>query len=74
MRVSGSVKWFNARRGFGFICDEDGQEYFVHYSEIQMDGFKRLSAGQMVTFIVSEDEQGRSVAIEVKPAEEEEGA
>ena len=71
MRVKGTVKWFNARRGFGFVCDEDGLEHFVHYSQIRMDGFKKRGEGQEVTFEIGEDEKGRSVALEVKLEEEE---
>ena len=71
MRVKGTEKWFNARRGFGFVCDEDGLEHFVHYSQIRIDGFKKLGEGQKVTFEIGEDEKGRSVALEVKPEEEE---
>lgn len=61
----GTVKWFNARRGFGFVADESGAEYFVHYSDIQMDGFKILRIDQKVEFIPGEDERGRAVAYEV---------
>ena len=70
MRVKGTVKWFNARRGFGFVCDEDGVEYFVHYSEIQMAGFKKLTEGQVVSFDAGEDDRGRSVALNLEPLEE----
>ena len=69
MRVKGTVKWFNVRRGFGFVCDEDGLEHFVHYSQIQMDGYKKLGEGQAVTFEIGEDEKGRSVALAVREEE-----
>ena len=48
--LKGIVKWFDVRKGFGFITDEDNIDYFVHYSEIQGDGFKRLKEGQKVNF------------------------
>lgn len=62
MVVNGTVKWFNARKGFGFISDEEGVDYFVHFSEIQGEGFRRLIDGQRVTFEPGEDEMGRGVA------------
>jgi len=45
----GTVKWFNARRGYGFLTGEDGNDYFVHHSNIVMDGFRTLRSGQAVT-------------------------
>ena len=62
MEMNGTVKWFDVRKGFGFISDEDGMDYFVHFSEIRGDGFKRLRDGQSVTFESGEDDQGRPVA------------
>ena len=62
MELNGTVKWFDVRKGFGFISDEDGMDYFVHFSEIRGDGFKRLRDGQSVTFESGEDDQGRLVA------------
>lgn len=62
MKLNGSVKWFDVRKGFGFISDEDGIDYFVHFSEIQGEGFKRLRDGQDVTFEAGEDDKGRLVA------------
>lgn len=58
----GTVKWFSARRGYGFIEDEEGIDYFAHFSEIQADGFRKLRAGQQVTFLEGEDKNGRSLA------------
>lgn len=49
------------------MTDGDGVDYFVHFSQIRMDGFKKLQAGQEVEFEVSEDDQGRTVAAEVVP-------
>lgn len=63
--MNGTVKWFDVRKGYGFISDEDGVDCFVHFSNINMDGFKRLKAGQTVSFIQDEDKQGRTVAKEV---------
>lgn len=63
--MRGTVKWFNANRGYGFIADESGIDYFVHYTEIQMEGFRRLKSGQTVSFVHGEDQQGRPVALSV---------
>ena len=70
-KVKGTVKWFSARRGYGFITDEDGVDYFVHFSEIQGEGFKKLYAKQKVSFEAGEDPSGRSLAkcVEAEPRE-----
>lgn len=65
MGLRGTVKWFDVRKGFGFITDDERVDYFVHFSEIQEEGFKRLREGQTVTFEADEDDQGRSVARKV---------
>lgn len=57
-RVSGTVKWFNDSKGFGFIEREGGQDVFVHHSAILMEGFKTLREGQKVTMEVTEAEKG----------------
>ena len=58
-RVSGTVKWFNDRKGFGFIeRDEGGADVFVHHSAIQSDGFKTLAVGQEVTMEVTQGQKG----------------
>ena len=62
MKLNGTVKWIDVRKGFGFISDEEGMDYFVHFSEIQGDGFKRLRDGQDVVFEAGEDDKGRLVA------------
>lgn len=62
MEMRGIVKWFDVRKGFGFITDEEGMDYFVHYSEIQGDGFKKLRDGQAVSFMPGEDGKGRCLA------------
>ena len=51
---TGTVKWFNSEKGFGFITAENGNDVFVHFSAIQGDGFKTLEEGQAVTFDVEE--------------------
>ena len=63
--MKGTVKWFDVRKGYWFISDEDGVDCFVHFSNINMEGFKRLKAGQTVSFVQDEDGQGRTVAKEV---------
>jgi len=63
---TGSVKWFNAKKGFGFICDEEGTDIFVHYSALQMDGFKVLEEGDNVQFEVINGEKGPQAAQVVK--------
>jgi CspA family cold shock protein len=54
----GTVKWFNAEKGFGFIEVEGGDDVFVHFSAIQGDGFKSLDEGQKVTFEVEQGQRG----------------
>ncbi len=54
----GTVKWFNPRKGYGFIATEDGQDVFVHYASISSDGYKTLTEGEIVSFDVTEGEKG----------------
>jgi CspA family cold shock protein len=54
----GSVKWFNEKKGYGFIQQENGQDLFVHYTAIQGDGFKTLAEGQKVRFEVEDTPKG----------------
>ena len=56
--MQGTVKWFNNQKGFGFICDEAGNDVFVHYSGIQTEGFKSLEEGQEVEFEIVEGAKG----------------
>ena len=58
----GTVKWFNAEKGFGFITSEEGKDLFVHFSEIQKDGFKTLEEGAKVTFDDKEGQKGPQAA------------
>jgi CspA family cold shock protein len=57
-RVSGTVKWFNDEKGYGFIAREGGPDVFVHHSAIQMEGFKTLKEGQSVTMEVTQGQKG----------------
>jgi CspA family cold shock protein len=57
-RENGVVKWFDVKKGFGFIKREEGSDVFVHYSSIQGDDFRKLEEGQQVSFIVSETDKG----------------
>ncbi len=58
MKSKGKVKWFNDAKGFGFIEQEGGSDVFVHFSAIQMDGFKTLKQGQDVEFEVKDGDKG----------------
>ncbi len=64
----GIVKWFNPDKGYGFVSREDGDDLFVHFSEIQMDGFKTLEEGQEVTFDVTTGQNGKPQASNVRKA------
>ena len=55
---SGTVKWFNSSKGFGFITKEDGNDIFVHYSAIASEGYKSLDEGDKVQFEIQETEKG----------------
>ena len=58
----GTVKWFNAKKGYGFISDEEGKDVFVHFSALNMDGIKELKDGERVEFEVVEGEKGPQAA------------
>jgi len=64
--INGTVKWFDAKKGFGFITGEDGQDVFVHYSKINKPNFKTLEEGEKVTYNVVEGPKGPQ-AEEVTP-------
>jgi len=60
--MQGKVKWFNAEKGYGFIEYEGGKDVFVHFSAIEMEGFKTLKEGQVVSFEIVEGERGPQAA------------
>jgi len=68
-RVTGTVKWFNASKGYGFIERKDGPDVFVHFSAIQTDGFKTLDEGQKVEFTIEQGPKGLQAANVIKLAE-----
>ena len=65
--AKGTVKWFNDKKGYGFITPEDGSDdCFVHFSELQGEGFKSLAEGDTVEFEIGKDDRGRAKAMGVK--------
>ena len=60
--MTGTVKWFNAEKGFGFITGEDGNDVFAHFSQINKEGFKTLEEGQAVSFEIVEGARGPQAA------------
>jgi cold shock protein len=64
--ATGTVKWFNSEKGYGFIATDGGPDVFVHYSAIQSDGFRTLDEGDKVEFNVQAGRDGRSQAADVK--------
>jgi len=64
----GTVKWFNATKGYGFISPEEGEDVFVHFSEIQAEGYKTLEEGQAVTFEITTGNNGKKQASNVNLA------
>jgi len=73
---TGTVKWFNNAKGYGFIlADEGGEDLFAHYSAIQMEGYKTLKAGQLVSFEITKGDKGlhavniTSSNTEIEPSE-----
>lgn len=61
-RIAGTVKWFNARKGYGFIGRDEGEDVFVHFSAIDMEGYRRLDEGQSVEFAIEEGPKGIQAA------------
>ncbi len=61
-RMQGTVKWFNAEKGYGFISQEGGDDLFVHYSEIQGSGYRTLDEGSRVEFLVTEGRKGKQAS------------
>lgn len=64
--MRGTVKWFNAEKGYGFISVENGKDVFVHYSAIQGNGFRTLEEGQQVEFDITEGSRGPQASNVVK--------
>ena len=64
--MTGKVKWFNAEKGYGFITTEDGKDVFVHYSQINAEGYKSLDEGQAVEFEISDGPKGPQATNVVK--------
>ena len=58
MRMQGRIKWLDQRKGYGFIERDDGEDVFVHYSEINMEGFKTLEDGELVEFEIAQTDRG----------------
>lgn len=63
--LQGKVKWFNSQKGFGFITGDNGKDYFLHYSNIEMEGYKYLNEGDKIEFEVEPTDKGEK-AIKVK--------
>ncbi len=61
-RITGTVKWFNSQKGFGFIAREDGPDVFVHYSAIQGSGYRELLEGEHVEFSIVQGPKGLQAA------------
>lgn len=70
-KEKGTVKWFHNSKGYGFISTETGEDAFVHYSEIQSDGFKKLRRGEEVEFVLDDGEKGLNAkdVVSLNPAE-----
>jgi len=68
-RYVGTVKWFNATKGYGFIGRDEGEDVFVHFSAIEMEGYRRLREGQKVEFSIEEGPKGQQAASVIPQAE-----
>ncbi len=66
MKQNGTVKWFNATKGYGFITGEDGKDVFVHHTAIQETGYRTLEEGQRVSYEVTQGEKGPQASDVVK--------
>lgn len=67
-RIQGTVKWFNSSKGFGFIARDGGKDVFVHFSALNMDGYKTLNEGDKVEFTIEDSSKGPQAANVVKLA------
>ena len=67
-RITGTVKWFNSSKGYGFISHEGGKDVFVHYSAVQAQGFRTLEEGQLVEFAIEDSPKGPQ-AVDVVPVQ-----
>jgi CspA family cold shock protein len=65
-RITGTVKWFNAAKGYGFIAREGGKDVFVHFSAVQMEGYKTLNEGDQVEFAIEDSPKGPQAVNVVK--------
>ncbi len=65
-RITGTVKWFNAAKGYGFIAREGGKDVFVHFSAVQMEGYKTLNEGDQVEFGIEDSAKGPQAVNVVK--------
>jgi CspA family cold shock protein len=61
-RLTGTVKWFNGEKGYGFIARDGGEDVFVHYSAIQGEGFRNLDEGDHVEFVIEQGQKGPAAA------------
>lgn len=61
-RTTGTVKWFNAEKGYGFITPEEGPDVFVHYSAIQSNGYRSLNEGDQVEFEITQGKKGKQAS------------
>ncbi|OGO40334.1 MAG: cold-shock protein [Chloroflexi bacterium RBG_16_56_8] len=65
-RITGTVKWFNSAKGYGFIAHEGGKDVFVHFSAVQMDGYRTLNEGDQVEFSIEDSPKGPQAVSVVK--------
>ncbi len=69
--MEGKVKWFDSKKGYGFIITEEGKEIFVHYTGIVKEGFKALNEGQLVTYEIGNGDKGeQAVNVQIVPKAE----
>lgn len=65
--MNGTVKWFDSKKGYGFINGDDGKEYFVHWSQLKMDGYRELEENDIVEFDIGRGPNCKKQAVKVKP-------